>query len=122
MGAFATSSRLKLCELAVFCKRLTGLRKLNMMILALSFGVAAILSTILVVSGAVENVNLLWMLVYQALLIAVYFLTARGYLPFSFDKMMRNEVERKAEPAKDSNDEKNNTEKISKEADQDEQD
>ena len=84
-GAFCTASRLKLVELVVFCKKLIGLRKINTAILIASYVSVAVISILLAVGGAIENVNLLWALLYQAVLIAAYVVAAVKFLPLSFD-------------------------------------
>ena len=91
-GAFVTSSRLKLVELVTFCKKLIGLRKINTAILITSYVTVAILSVLLSISGAVENVNLLWVLLYQIILATLYVVAGIKFLPLSFDAMQEKKM------------------------------
>ena len=97
-GAFATSSRLRLVELVIFCKRLTSLRKINTGILIASYVAVAAFSILLAIGGSIEKVNLLWVLIYQAILIAIYAISAVKFLPLSFDaeqeKKEREEIKK----------------------------
>ncbi len=85
-GAFASESRLKLVELAIFCKRLLGIRRVNTVILIGSYVFSVLLGIIFTFSGAIEYVNLLWVLLYQLILALIYGISAIKYLPLSFDQ------------------------------------
>lgn len=84
-GVFAISSRLKLVELAIFCKRIITISKIYSLIRSASFVFAVILSTIFTISGLMEYVNLLWVLVYQLLLVLSFFLVAHRWLPSTLE-------------------------------------
>ena len=80
------------------------------MILIGAYVFSALLGIIFTFSGAIEHVNLLWVLVYQAVLVAVYALASIKYLPLSFDeeqnRKMRAEYKRQENEEKETNQDK----------------
>ena len=58
----------------------------------------AAFSILLAIGGSIEKVNLLWVLIYQAILIAIYAISAVKFLPLSFDaeqeKKEREEIKK----------------------------
>ncbi len=92
VGAFAASSRLKLVEIISFCKRIKLLRKLNTGVLIGSYVLSALLCTVFVIGGAIEGANLLWILLYQMALAAVYVFACIKLLPLSFDAMQEKKI------------------------------
>ena len=87
-----TASRLKLVELVTFCKKLISIRKLNTAIIIASYVTVALLSILLSVSGAMENISLLWVLLYDIILAAVYIVVGIKFLPLSFDGMQEKKM------------------------------
>ncbi len=88
-GAFVTSSRLKLVELLTFCKRITKLRRINTAFLVTSYAVAAVACVLLLFGGIMEEMNLLWALLYQAIFVSLCTLVTARFLPLSFDGLQK---------------------------------
>ena len=91
-GVFAMSSRLKLVELAVFCKRIVALTKINSLIRIASFALSVILSAVFTVSGIMKYVDLLWVLIYQIMLVVAFIAMASRGLPYSLENI-KNKTE-----------------------------
>lgn len=90
-GAYVISSRLKLVELAIFAKKTVKLIRFNKIIRSAFFGIAALFNVIFTVSGAMQDVNTLWVLLYHLLMGGVYLLATLYLLPVAFDKMKTEE-------------------------------
>lgn len=86
-GVFAVSSRLKLIEIAIFCKRILKVDKMNSLVRYISFGFMAVLSAVLMITGAMPHINLIWVLLHQAILIAAFSLISLKILPQSFEEI-----------------------------------
>ena len=91
-GVFAISSRLKLVELAVFCKRIVVLARLNSLIRIASFALAVLLSAIFTVSGIMKYVNLVWVLLYQIMLVVAFIVATKRILPYTLENI-KNKTE-----------------------------
>ena len=102
-GVFASASRLKLVELVTFCKRLTKLRKINVVYMIASYVLAAGVSVLLTLMGGMEGVNLLWALLYQAAFVALYVVTSIKYLPLSFEQMQEKKIKEELKKQEEEN-------------------
>ena len=91
-GAFATSSRLKLVELLAFCKRITKLKKINTAFLVASYAVAALVCAGFALAGRMEEVNILGVLLYQAIFLALSAGISAKVLPLSFDGVQKKKA------------------------------
>ena len=91
-GAFATSSRLKLVELLTFCKKITQLKKINAAFLIASYSVAAAACVLLSLFGVMEEMNLFWVLLYQAIFVALPIVFAIRLLPLSFEGIQKKKA------------------------------
>ncbi len=90
-GIFAISSRLKLVELVVFCKRLNLITRINIAIRIAFYALLALLGIILTVNGAIENINMFWVLLYHGLAAAIYAFSVQKCLPKTFDEIMASQ-------------------------------
>ena len=93
-GAFATSSRLKLVELLTFCKRITKMQRINTAALLVSYSLAAVICILLSIFGAMEEMNVLWALLYQAIFVAITSLAATRLLPLSFEGLQKKKIKK----------------------------
>ena len=68
-----------------------------------SYVLAAGVSVLLTLMGGMEGVNLLWALLYQAVFVALYVVTAIKYLPLSFEQMQEKKIKEELKKQEEEN-------------------
>ncbi|MGM9683806.1 MAG: hypothetical protein ACI3XQ_09425, partial [Eubacteriales bacterium] len=94
-GIYACSSRLKLVEIAVFCKKIVRADKAGAVVRASFTAVTAALAVALSVLGAAESVNSFFIILYQLLWLGISDIAARCNIPQEFEAELAKAEKRK---------------------------